>query len=136
MPKKSTMFTRIDRDGEGGAGLASVPHDPTDTPVEGAGSPKAYIAYADTTGQLTAGVWACDAGTLEINNLPFDEVCFVIDGEVEVTDDKGISGTFGEGDAFVLHKGFTGTWRMPRPFRKFNAIFTVTNNGQKQDCLS
>ena len=28
--------------------------------------------------------------------------------------------------AFGLRKGFTGTWRMPRPFRKFNGIFTAT----------
>ena len=131
MPQNSTMFTRIDCNGENGAGLPSVPHDPTDTPIEGAGHPKGYTAYTDASRQLTAGVWACNAGTLEIDNLPFDEVCFVIDGEVEVTDDQGISSTFGEGDAFVLHKGFTGTWRMPRAFRKFNGIFTATNNSQK-----
>lgn len=128
MPKKSTMFTRIDRDGANGAGLDSVPHDPTDTPIEGASHPKAYTAYMDATRQFTGGVWACDAGTLEIRNLPFDEVCFVIDGEVEVTDAQGTSLTFSEGDAFVLHKGFTGTWRMPRAFRKFNGIFTGTDN--------
>jgi uncharacterized cupin superfamily protein len=131
MPEKSSMITRIDRDGENGAGLASVPHDPTDTPIDGAGHPKGYTAYFDATKQLTAGVWACDAGTLEIKNLPFDEVCFVIDGDVEVTDDQGISLTFSEGDAFVLHRGFTGTWRMPGSFRKFNGIFTATNNNQK-----
>ena len=125
------MITRINRDGENSAGLASVPHDPTDTPVEGASDPKAYTAYTDGTRQLTAGVWACDAGTLQIRNLAFDEICFVIDGEVEVTDDQGVCLTFGEGDAFVLHKGFTGTWRMPRAFRKFNGIFTATNKTPK-----
>ena len=125
------MITRIDRDGDNGAGLASVPHDPTDTPIDGASHPKAYTGYTDATKQLTVGVWACDAGTLEIKNLPFEEICFVLDGEVEVTDDQGISLTFGEGEAFVLHKGFTGTWRMPRAFRKFNGIFTATNNNQK-----
>ena len=126
MPKKSLSITRIERDGDNGSGLASVPHDLTDTPIDGANHPKAYTGYSDSTGQFTAGVWACDAGTLEVNNLPFDELCFVIDGEVEVTDDQGVSLTFSEGDAFLLHRGFTGTWRMPRPFRKFNGIFTAT----------
>lgn len=126
MPERPSSFTRIDRDGAGGAGLLGVQHDPTDRPVHGARRPQAYTAYTDSTGQLTAGVWACDAGTLEIRNLPFDEVCFVIDGEVEVTDEQGVSQTFTVGDAFVLHKGFSGTWRMPRAFRKFNGIFSVS----------
>ena len=131
MPEKSLSITRIERDGENGSGLASVPHDPTDTPIDGASHPKAYIGYSDSTGQFTAGVWACDAGTLEVNNLPFDELCFVIDGEVEVTDDQGVSLTFNEGDAFLLHRGFTGTWRMPRTFRKFNGIFTASGKKDK-----
>lgn len=126
MQQKSSGFTCIDRDGEHGSGLPGVPHDPTDTPIDGASNPQAYTGFTDSTGQFTAGVWACDAGTLEIRNLPFDEVCFVIDGDVEVTDDQGISQIFHEGDAFVLHKGFTGTWRMPRAFRKFNGIFVAT----------
>lgn len=103
-----------------------VRHDPTDTPINGAAHPQAYTAFTNATGQLKVGVWACDAGTLEVRNLPFDEVCFVIDGEVEVTDKHGVRQTFNEGDAFVLHKGFTGTWRMPRVFRKFSGIVTVT----------
>jgi uncharacterized cupin superfamily protein len=131
MPEKRPTFTRIDRDGENSAGLASAPHDPSDTSIDGADHPLSYTAYTDSTKQLTAGVWACDAGTLEIKNLPFDEICFVIDGEVEVTDDQGLNQRFGEGDAFVLHKGFTGTWRMPRSFRKFNGIFTATIINQK-----
>ena len=126
MSEKSLIITRIERDGDSGSGLPSVPHDSTDTPIEGASHPKAYTGFADSTGQFTAGVWACDAGLLKIKNLPCDELCFIIDGEVEVTDEQGVSLTFNEGDAFVLHKGFTGTWRMPRPFRKFNGIFTAT----------
>ena len=99
------MITRIDRDGEIGAGLASVPHDPTDTPIDGASHPKAYTAYTDATKQLTAGVWACDAGTLEIKNLPFDEICFVIDGEVVWTGSTNMSDngfTYNHNNSIVL----------------------------------
>jgi len=125
MRGSSSSFTRIDPNGNDGAGLPHVSHDPTDTPLKGAQHPQAYTAFTDATGQLTAGVWACDAGVLEVRNLPFEELCFVIEGEVEITDDQGTSSKFSEGDAFMLHKGFTGTWRMPRAFRKFNGIFTA-----------
>jgi len=118
--------TPLTATGEGGE-LPSVDHDPTDTPVEGADEPRAFVAFRDPSGQFTAGTWACNPGTLEIRDLALDEVCFIIEGEVEIVDANGVSAVFGEGEAFVLQRGFSGQWKMPRAFRKFNGIFTGSN---------
>lgn len=112
-------FYRIDASDEA---LSPAAHDPSDTPIEGAASPRALTAFADPSGRFTAGVWACDAGTLEIRNLAIDEACYLIEGEVTITDLAGNTETFRAGEAFVLPSGFSGTWHMPRPIRKYNAM--------------
>lgn len=112
-------FTRIATEG-----LRPIAHDASDTPVSGAQAPQARTAFVDVTGRFTAGVWACDAGTLEIRNLAIDEACYLIAGEVVLTDPQGRTETFRAGEAFVLPRGFSGTWHMPGPIVKYNAMHT------------
>lgn len=119
----SKQFLRIDALGPDGLGLPSVPHDPSDTPVSGAQHPIGYTAYtAPSTGIFTAGVWACDAGTLRIEGLAIDEACYLIEGEVVITDCHGNTERFRAGEAFLLRQGFHGTWHMPVPIKKYNAM--------------
>ena len=117
------QFVRINANGLDGAGLLPTVHDPSDTPIQGAANPLAHTAYTDPSGVFTAGVWACDAGTLEINNLAVDEACYLIEGEVIISDSHGNTERFVAGEAFLLHRGFVGTWHMPGPIRKYNAMF-------------
>jgi uncharacterized protein len=116
-------YSRIDAKGPRGEGLAPIEHDSSDRPVYGAKHPCAHTAYTDPSGVFTAGVWACDAGTLEITDLAVDEACYLIEGEVVITDAQGNSERFMAGEAFVLHRGFVGTWHMPQPVLKYNAMF-------------
>ncbi len=119
----SKQFLRVNRKGPAGAGLPVTKHDPSDTIVEGAAHPTAYTAYTDPSGVFTVGVWACDAGTLAINDLAIDEACYLLEGEVIITDADGNSERYVAGDAFLLKRGFVGTWHMPRPILKYNAMF-------------
>lgn len=117
------QFVRVDARGPDGAGLPPTVHDPSDRAVSGASQPRGYTAYTDPGGSFTAGVWSCDAGTLKINDLAIDEACYLIEGEVIISDQYGNTERFVAGDAFVLHRGFVGTWHMPVPVRKYNAMF-------------
>jgi uncharacterized protein len=116
-------FLRVNAAGPNGCGLAPTTHDASDTPLEGARHPHAYTAYTDPSGVFTVGVWACDAGTLEIRDLALDEACYLIAGEVIISDAHGNSERFIAGEAFLLERGFVGTWHMPRPILKYNAMF-------------
>jgi uncharacterized protein len=122
-PVSSIQFLRINRAGPDGKGLQPTQHDASDTIVEGAAHPKAYTAYRDPSGVFTAGVWACDAGTLAIEDLAIDEACYLLEGEVIITDSQGNAERFVAGDAFLLKRGFVGTWHMPKPILKYNAMF-------------
>jgi uncharacterized cupin superfamily protein len=119
----SKQFVRIEANGPDREGLPTTVHDASDTPVQGAQHPHGYTAYLDPSGLFSAGVWACDAGTLQINDLLIDESCYLIEGEVVLTDQYGNSERFVAGEAFVLFRGFVGTWHMPKPIRKYNAMF-------------
>jgi uncharacterized cupin superfamily protein len=119
----SQQFVRIDSNGPGGSGLQPTTHDASDTAITGATQPRAYVAYHDPSGVFNVGVWACDAGTLRIADLAIDEACYLIEGEVIITDQHGHSERFVAGEAFLLTRGFHGTWHMPGPIRKYNATF-------------
>ena len=116
-------FLRVSANGPGGQGLAPTVHDPSDTAVHGAAQPRAYTAYTDPSGVFTVGVWACDAGTLAIDDLAIDVACYLIQGEVIISDPHGNSERFVAGEAFLLQRGFVGTWHMPGPILKYNAMF-------------
>ena len=51
---------------------------------------------------IVAGKWSCNAGKVAINGHPVDEACFVISGNVTITDDEGHAQTFRAGEAFLL----------------------------------
>jgi uncharacterized cupin superfamily protein len=91
-------FLRVNAAGPNGCGLAPTTHDASDTPLEGARHPHAYTAYTDPSGVFTVGVWACDAGTLEIRDLALDEACYLIAGEVIISDAHGNSERFIAGE--------------------------------------
>ncbi len=116
-------FLRVNSAGQDGLGLDPTTHDASDTIVEGAADPRAHTAYTDPSGVFTVGVWACDAGTLAIDDLAIDEACYLIRGEVIITDAHGNSERFVAGEAFLLERGFVGTWHMPCPILKYNAMF-------------
>jgi hypothetical protein len=117
------LFLRVNAAGPDGRGLPPTTHDASDRSIAGATRPCAYTAYTDPSGVFTVGVWACDAGTLAINDLAIDEACYLIDGEVIITDVDGNTERFIAGEAFLLKRGFVGTWHMPGPILKYNAMY-------------
>lgn len=69
-------------------------------------------------GGIVSGIWACNAGTVEITGHPVSEVCFIVRGSVTVTDDDGRAETFEAGEGFILPRGFAGLWSNSDDFAK------------------
>ena len=67
---------------------------------------------------ITLGTWTCDKGSVEINGHAVDEACFVLRGSVTLTNYDGQSETFSSGEAFLLPRGFRGTWSQSDNFAK------------------
>jgi uncharacterized protein len=102
--------------------LVAVPWQATDIPRSDGMTPIGCQYYADASGRVSSGIWACNAGNVEIKDNPVEEVCFVLQGTVKVTDHRGRSETFGPGECLVLPRGFNGLWSQSDGFQKFYAV--------------
>lgn len=73
-------------------------------------------------GSVSAGVWQATPGlTKSIKGDRF-EFCFLLEGEVELTEDDGETVTYRAGDAFVMKPGFIGTWKTVSTVRKIYVV--------------
>ena len=70
---------------------------------------------------LRAGIWRCGAYTEHYDNYPVDEFMIVLEGEVTLEGD-GFRDTYRKGDAFLVPKGFRGTWHQPGDLLKYYVI--------------
>ncbi|MHB0773014.1 cupin domain-containing protein [Bradyrhizobium sp. 1.29L] len=69
-------------------------------------------------GKVYSGVWESTPGIFKVKKGERFEFCFVLEGEMELTDDGGETKRYVAGDAFVMKPGFTGTWKTIRTLRK------------------
>jgi uncharacterized cupin superfamily protein len=73
---------------------------------------------------LEAGVSRYDRVTLELREWPVDEFMYIIEGRVEITPAGGRPHVYGPGDAFVMPKGFNGTWKQLSNLKKFQVTYS------------
>jgi uncharacterized cupin superfamily protein len=78
--------------------------------------------FHSADGRFNSGIWSADPG---ISRVIFteSEFCHILEGLIVVRGDDGSEATFRAGDAFVTPVGFTGTWEIVEPTRKFYATY-------------
>ncbi len=52
-----------------------------------------------------------------LTDYPLDQCCFVLDGTMTITDERGHTETCTSGEAFVIARGFNGPFRMTGNFK-------------------
>lgn len=67
--------------------------------------------------------WGSEAGALKAGNYPLDEFVYVMEGDLVTVDTDGTRHEFHPGDAFVIPKGWAGTWDMKTRFKKIIVNF-------------
>lgn len=89
-----------------------------------AGSPVTRLQnyYTDPTGQFFCGMWESTPGKWQVS-YGEEEFCSFLIGKATLTDASGHAETFSAGDAFIIPKGFTGTWETIETVRKWYVIF-------------
>lgn len=68
-------------------------------------------------------LWGSEAGALKARNYPLDEFVYVLEGDLVTVDADGARHEFHPGDAFVIPKGWAGTWDMKTRFKKIIVNF-------------
>jgi uncharacterized cupin superfamily protein len=68
-------------------------------------------------------LWGSEAGALKAGSYPLDEFVYVMEGDLVTVDADGTRHEFHPGDAFVIPKGWAGTWDMKTRFKKIIVNF-------------
>ena len=89
-----------------------------DIPVAGGMS-----SFQSSDGKLDVGFYHGSEVTLQINGWPVDEVMIFLEGQVEITNQDGLSRIYGPGEMLVMPKGFIGTWRQIGSIKKLNVSY-------------
>lgn len=78
--------------------------------------------YTDPTGQFFAGIWESAPGKWTVNYTE-EEFCTFLAGKAILTSEDGAAETFITGDAFIIPRGFKGTWETVETVKKWYVIF-------------
>ncbi len=62
-------------------------------------------------------IWTCEPSTFDWTYND-QETCLILEGEVTVTSNGGVTVHFGSGDLVVFPKGMTCTWEVHKGVRK------------------
>jgi len=86
--------------------------------VEGNPVATLQVTYAAPDHSVSAGIWECEPGLLRLPGYPETEYCRMLSGDLVITNKAGEQQVFKPGDAFVVPKGFIGTWNMRTKVKK------------------
>lgn len=64
------------------------------------------------------GAWTGKPGWVRIDDWPYNEVCVIKSGAVEVEDATGAKRRFEAGDSFMIPQHFAGVWHTLEPCEK------------------
>ncbi|AWI86287.1 cupin (plasmid) [Alloyangia pacifica] len=89
-----------------------------------AGSPVCKSWDVDTSkdGLVRTGFFTGTEGTNKSIKGEKFEFCHIVEGVVEITEDRGEPMVFRAGDSFVMKPGFIGQWRTIEPCKKIFVI--------------
>ena len=80
-------------------------------------------SYKSNDGKFNAGLSHYSKMTLRLKDWPQDEFMYFLEGQVEITNEDGSSKVYGPGDAIVMPKGFSGTWRQLSAIKKIHVSY-------------
>ena len=85
---------------------------------------RGHSFYTSADGKLSIGVWEATPGVLAIPD-PYtgDELMYVLEGKIILTDADGNASTHMPGDGVVVPKGWSGTFSVPDGTRKIYVIY-------------
>lgn len=82
---------------------------------------RAHNYYSD---KIEVSVYESGPGEVYIENLPYDEYIYILEGKLILILDEGDEYEFNQGDSLIVPRGFKGTWKMPVKYRELIVINT------------
>ncbi len=93
-------------------------------PGADSGSPVISVRTLAPHAGSNIGVWECQPGGWPVTSRTDTEVCYILAGTAQITDDAtGAVNTVTAGDMVVLPTGWSGRWDVTQTVRKVYAIY-------------
>lgn len=106
----ASSLVKLDRDRLAGNNLGEyTPYEPDAGNLMARG----HEFFYSEDGNFGLGVWESKPGETAYTDLQYDELMFVLDGGLVMTDEHGNIDEVGPGEGLVLPKGWTGTLAVP-----------------------
>jgi uncharacterized cupin superfamily protein len=86
--------------------------------ISGTPNERGVRQFTSDDGKASAGVWACGTYREHIPGFPTDELFFVLEGTVTISEAGSEPQTYRPGDAFVIRRGTVCDFDATGPFRK------------------
>jgi uncharacterized cupin superfamily protein len=87
-----------------------------------------FTAAISVDDKFSFGLWKRDQQSRHFER-PYHEIAYIIEGEVELTDDDGEMQVAGPGDIVITPRGCVGYWRNLTPVKKVWGIYEETDVG-------
>jgi len=111
-PQHSTdlQIVRMDRNRLSGNNLGDfAPYEPDYGDLVARG----HEYFYSKDGNFGIGVWESKPGKMTYTDLEYDELMYVLEGNIVMTDKNGKIESYGPGEGLVLPKGWSGTLAVP-----------------------
>lgn len=109
-----TDFTNI------ASGAGEAHETPAQFLLSGTAATRSWDVYSDA--RVNCGIWESEPFSKIKTHPTSMEYCYLLEGQVKLTDSRGLSQVFKAGDAFVVKPGFNGTWESLTKVRKHYVI--------------
>ena len=88
--------------------------------IEGSREAKTFIVAEAEDENCRSGLWSCPVGTYRFF-FPYEEHVYIIEGRVEVTDDRHgkVIHKLGPGDMAFFPIGSKTVWKITEPLKKY-----------------
>jgi len=107
----SKQIIRLDRERLGGKNLGKFePYEPEFGDLIARG----HDYYYSKDNNFGIGVWESKPGKITYKNLEYDELMYVLEGSMVMTDENGKIETYGPGEGLILQTGWSGTLEVPK----------------------
>ncbi len=95
---------------------------PADKLLQGNPTHTVWLQYTDASGKFSVGIWHSECGAWRVRYTE-EEHCLMLEGCSLITEDGAEPVTVRVGDAFVIPRGFVGTWQVLEPTTKRFVIY-------------
>lgn len=96
---------------------------PLASPVSGADTVRSRVEWTNDARTVISGVWEADPGVSRWEFLSHGEIVHIVRGAMTVQRDGESPVDLTAGDAAFFPLGWTGTWTVTEPVRKFYVVY-------------